>query len=101
MLSIEGNRKVEIKSLSQNIAALIPVEMSLTQIWVRKVQIGISRTNVDRKMKIKIKRNSEVRYSFMKLFSRNLESCRYHLKICSKGLKFARHLQLAVKILKS
>ena len=62
MLSIEGNRKIEIKSLSQNIAALIPVEMSLTQIWVKKVQIGISRTNVDRKMKIKIKRKSEVRY---------------------------------------
>ena len=42
---------------------------SSTPKWVKKVQIGISRSNVDRNMNIKRKRYFEVTYSFMKLFS--------------------------------
>ena len=39
----------------------------------KRVQTGISCTNSDRKIKIKTKRNFEMRYSFMKLFSGNLK----------------------------
>ena len=39
----------------------------------KRVQTRISCTNDVRKMKIKSKRNFEVQYSLMKLFSRNLE----------------------------
>ena len=39
----------------------------------KRAQTCISCTNGDRKMKIKIKRNFDVRYSFMKLFPRNLQ----------------------------
>ena len=46
---------------------------SSTQKWVKDVQIGISCTNVDRKMKIKSKRYFEVNYSLMKPFSQNFE----------------------------
>ena len=38
----------------------------------KRVQTFIPCTNCDRKMQIKSKRNFEVRYSFMKLFSGNL-----------------------------
>ena len=38
----------------------------------KRVQTCISYTNTDKKMKIKSKRNFEVRCSFMKLFSQNL-----------------------------
>ena len=40
---------------------------------VKKVKIRISCTNIDRKMKIKSKKNFDVRYSFMKLCFQNLE----------------------------
>ena len=46
---------------------------SSTQKWVRKVQVGISCTNVDRKTKIKGKRYFEMNYSFMKPFSQKFE----------------------------
>ena len=39
----------------------------------KRVQTGISCTNSDRKIKIKTKRNFEMRYSFMKLFSGNFK----------------------------
>ena len=48
------------------------LKTSSTQKWVKKVQIGISCTNVDRKMKIKSKKYFAVNYSFMKPFSQNL-----------------------------
>ena len=51
----------------------LPVVTSSTQKWVRKVQVGISCTNVDRNMKIKSKWYFEMNYSFMKLFSQNFE----------------------------
>ena len=47
--------------------------MSLTQKWVKKVQVSISCTNVDRKMKIKSKKYFGVNCLFMKLFSQNFE----------------------------
>ena len=62
-----------LRSLSQNIAVLTPVVMSLTQSWVKKVKIGISCTNVYRKMKIKSKRYFEANYSFMKPLSQNFK----------------------------
>ena len=46
---------------------------SSTQKWIKKVQTGISCTNVDRKMKIKRKKYFEVNYYFMKLLSQNFE----------------------------
>ena len=46
---------------------------SSTQKFDRKIQIGISCTNVDRKNKIKRERYCEVNYSFMKPFSQNFE----------------------------
>ena len=54
-----------LKVLSQNFEILTPVVTSSTQKWVKKVQIGISCTNIDRKMKIKTK----VKYSLIKPFS--------------------------------
>ena len=39
----------------------------------QKIQIGISCTNVERKMKIKNKRYFDINYSFMKSFSQNFE----------------------------
>ena len=48
--------------------------MSSTQKWLKKVQIVISCTNVDRKMRIKSKSYFQVNYSFMKLFSQNSEA---------------------------
>ena len=44
-----------------------------TQKWVKKVQIGISCTNIDTKMKIKNNRYFKAKYSFMKLFSWNFK----------------------------
>ena len=46
--------------------------LSSTQKWVKKVQIGISCTHIDRKMKIKRKRYFQVNYSFMKVFSQKV-----------------------------
>ena len=48
--------------------------MSLTQKWLKKVQIVIVCINVDRKMRIKSKRYFQVNNSFMKLFSQNFEA---------------------------
>ena len=44
----------------------------------QKVNNGISCTNVNRKIKIKSSRFSEVNYSFMKLFYQNLEAYTQH-----------------------
>ena len=53
---------------------LTPVVTSLIQNWVKRNQTAISCTNGDnQKMTIKSKRSFQVKYSFMKLFSRNLE----------------------------
>ena len=49
------------------------VTSSTQNLLTKRVQTRISCTNGDRKMKIPSKRNFEVRYSFMKLFSRNPE----------------------------
>ena len=46
---------------------------SSSQKWIKKVQIGISCTNIDRKMKVKNKRNLQVKYSFMKRLSQYFE----------------------------
>ena len=46
---------------------------SPVQKWVKKVHVGISCTNGDRKMKIKSKRYFQANYSFMKPFSQNFE----------------------------
>ena len=46
---------------------------SSTQKWLKKVRIGISCTNVDRKIRIKSKRYFQVNHSFMKPFSQNFE----------------------------
>ena len=63
-----------LKSLSQNYEVLtLRGDVINPKKWVKKVQIGISRTNVDGKMKIKSKRYFEVNYSFMKSFSQNFE----------------------------
>ena len=44
---------------------------SSTQKWVKNVQIDISSNNVERKIKIKSKRDFEGNYSFMKQFYQN------------------------------
>ena len=54
-----------LKLFSQIITVLTAAVTSLTQIWVKKVQIGISCTNVERYF--------EVNYSFMKPFSQHSE----------------------------
>ena len=63
-----------MKSFSQNFEDLTQrgdvINPKLTR---KKVQTYISCTNSERKMKIKSQKNFEVRYSFMKLFSRCLE----------------------------
>ena len=72
----------------------------------KSAQTHISCTNGHRKIKINSKRNFEVRYSFMKLFSRNIlisspMLCRHHRKIESKRVKFVYHVELAARILKT
>ena len=52
---------------------LTPAVTSLFQNWVKRNQTGISCTNGDREMTIKSKRSFQVKYSFMKLFSQNLD----------------------------
>ena len=53
--------------------AFLKVLTSSTQKWLKKVQTGISCTNVNRKMRIKSKRYFQDNYSFMKPFSQNFE----------------------------
>ena len=60
-----------LKSLFQNF--WLPVVTSSTKKSVKKIPIGISCTYIDTKMKIKSKRIFEVKYSFIKTFSRNFE----------------------------
>ena len=77
-MKANSKRKFEVKNsflkpLSQNLEVLAPRGDVLAQKWVNKVQIGISCTNVDRKMKIKSKRYFEVNYSFKKQSSQNFE----------------------------
>ena len=63
-----------LKPLSQNLEVLTQRGDVINPKLARKrAQTCISRTNGDRKKKIKSKRNFEMRYSFMKLFSGNLE----------------------------
>ena len=65
-----------MKPLSQNFEVLTQsnlVNVINPKLARKRTQTRISCTNVDRKIKIKNKKNSKVRYSFMKLFSRNLE----------------------------
>ena len=83
--SVDGKMKIKsekyfevnylfMKSFSQNFEDLTQsgdvINPKLTR---KKVQNCISCTNGERKMKIKSQKNFEVRYSFMKLFSRYLE----------------------------
>ena len=77
-MKVNSKRKFEVKNsflkpLSQNLEVLAPRGDVLAQKWVKKVQIGISCTNVDRKMKIKSKRYFDVNYSFKKQSSQNFE----------------------------
>ena len=53
-----------LKPLSQNFEVLTPGGSVINPKMVRKVQIGVSGTNVHRKMKIKSKRYFEVNYWF-------------------------------------
>ena len=94
-----------MKPFSQNFEVFTQCFFVINPEFVRKgVQTGISCTNDKRKIKIKSKSNFEGKYSFKKLFSRNLKIpallWRHHFKIGSKRLKFVHHVQLAVKILK-
>ena len=63
-----------MKTFSQNFEILTQrgdiINPKLAQ---KRAQTRILCTNGVRKMKIKSKRNFEVRYSFMKLFSQNIE----------------------------
>ena len=66
-----------LKAFSQNFEVLTPpspsprtsLVRSSTQKCIKKVQIGISYTNIDRKMKIKTKRYFELKYPLTKPFS--------------------------------
>ena len=60
--------------------------MSSTQKWVKKVQIGISCTNIDRKKKIKGMRYCQVNYLFMKPFSQNFEVLTQHSEVINPKL---------------
>ena len=65
-----------MKPLSQNFEVLTQsnlVNVINPKLARKRTQTRISCTNVDRKIKIKNKRNSEVQYSFMKLIFRNFE----------------------------
>ena len=62
-----------LKLLSQSLEGFTPRGDVINPKIGQKVQIDISCTNVDRKMKIKSKMLIEVNYSLMKLFSQNLE----------------------------
>ena len=59
-----------LRSLSQNIALLTPTVTTLTQNWV---QICISHTNDDRKMKVKSRGKFELKYPFLKPISQTFE----------------------------
>ena len=62
-----------MKPLSQSFEGLTHADVINPKLAQKMAQNCISCTNGDRKMKIKSKRNVEERYSFLKLFSRNLE----------------------------
>ena len=63
-----------LKSFSQSCKVLTQRgDVINPELASKRAQTHISCTNGDKKMKIKSKRNSEVRYLFMKLFSQNLE----------------------------
>ena len=62
------------KPFSQNFEVLIPRSDDINpNLGQKRAQTCTSCTNGDRKMKSKSKRNFEVKYSFMKIFPRNLE----------------------------
>ena len=63
-----------LKPLSQNFEILTTPGDAISPKIVGKGPNWYLCTNVDRKIKIKSKRNFQVAYSFMKLFSRNLET---------------------------
>ena len=78
-MKIESKRCFEVnylfmKLFSQNFEVLTQRgDVINSKLAPKRTQTRISGINGDRKMKIKSKRNFEVRYSFMKLFSRNLK----------------------------
>ena len=92
-----------LKSLSQNLEVLTQRGDVINPKLARKrAQTCISRANGDRKKKIKSKRNFEMRYSFMKLFSGNLEiSTPCCGVIISKLGQKDSNLYIMYKILKS
>ena len=62
------------KPFSQNFEVLIPRSDDINpNLGQKRAQTCTSCTNCGRKMKIQSKRNFEVKYSFMKFFSQNLE----------------------------
>ena len=78
-MKIESKRYFEVnylfmKLFSQNFEVLTQRgDVINSKLAPKRTQTRISGINGDKKMKIKSKRNFEVRYSFMKLFSRNLK----------------------------
>ena len=89
-----------MKTFSQNFEVLTQRgEVINPKLARKRAQTRMSCTNGDRKMKIKNKRNFKVRYSFMKLFSRNLESLFPCCDVIISGLGqigslFAQDLQI-------
>ena len=78
-MKVKSKRHFEVnysfmKPFSQNFEVLTQLGDVINPKLARKrTQSRISSANGDRKMKIKSKRNFELSYSFMKLFSGNLE----------------------------
>ena len=63
-----------MKPFSQNFEVLTQYcDVINTKLARKRIQTGKSCTNGDRKIKIKNKKNFEVKYSFMRLFSGNLK----------------------------
>ena len=64
-MKLDEVRSLFLKSISQKTAVFTPVVMSLTQNWVKMVQICIQSTNGYRKMKVNSKGKFEVKYSVL------------------------------------
>ena len=77
-----------------------------TRRWVKKVQIEISYTDVNRKIKIKSRKYFEMIYSFMKPFSQNTEVLTERgdvidSKWVQKGPKLVSHILMVIERRKS
>ena len=93
-MKVNSKQKFEVKysflkPLSQNFEVFL-WQRHQPKNGVKKVQIGISCTNVDRKTKIKSRRYFEVNYSSMKLSSQNFEVLTQHGDIINPKLALKR-----------